>query len=113
MSVKGPVNSLPADQTGGSCFLPGSAGNAKNSQSPGTRQVFEPVVLGRQQNSYYFMARLPGSFNPELMKSSRGCPGKGESNGPTGGLEAFCSLVTASNKDNSACYPKAAFASYL
>lgn len=83
MSVKGPANSLPADHTGGSCFLPGSSGDAPHAQSPGTRQALEPEVFGRQQNSYYFMAPLPGSFRPELMKSSIGCLGKGESNLPT------------------------------
>lgn len=73
MSIKGPANSLPTDHTGGSCFLPGSSGDAPNDQSPGTRQAFEPEVVGRQQNSYYFMAPLPDSFSPELMRSSIGC----------------------------------------
>lgn len=38
------------------------------------------------------MAPLPGSFNPELTKSSMGCLGKGESKLPTEGLEALYSL---------------------
>lgn len=73
MSIKGSANSLPTDHTGGSCFLPGSSGDAPNAQSPGTRQAFELEVFGRQQNSYYFMAPLPDSFSPELMRSSIGC----------------------------------------
>lgn len=59
MSVRRPANPLSADHTGGSHFLPGSSGSSPNAQSLGTRQAFEPVVFGRQQNSYYFMAPLP------------------------------------------------------
>lgn len=58
MSFKGLANSLLTDHTDGSRFLWGSSGNVPNAQNPDTGQAFEPTVVRREQNSYYFMAPL-------------------------------------------------------